>query len=338
MPHSETMQTTRLTLRQRLDARAAAWALRRQGPDVLPLELRRRRIYILPTRAGLGFGALLLVMLLAGLNYANSLALIATFSLASFTLVAMNFCHRNLMGLRVSSATPLPAFAGDDAVVELSLENPTALDRYSLRMGLSGRDTELVALDANHSARLRLPVATLRRGRQRIDRVRIDTDFPFGLFRTWTWLHLPIDVTVYPRPRGEQDVPRGASGRESTSGRVSAGVDEWSGLRPFRDGDSPRQVDWKAYAREQPLLVKEYRGAAAESLDFGLEDARGRDLEARLEQLARWVCAAESRGARYALRLPGQRVAADHGAAHRHRCLEALALHDLPAQAHDASH
>jgi uncharacterized protein (DUF58 family) len=322
-------------LRQRLNARAARWALRRQGMDALPLELRRRRIYILPTRAGLGFGALLFVMLLAGLNYANSLALIATFSLASFVLVAMNLCHRNLMGLRISSATPLPAFAGDDAVVELSLENVTALDRYSLFAAINGREAELIELVANHSARLRMPIATQRRGRQRIDRIRIATDFPFGLFRAWTWLHLPIDLTVYPRPRGEQATPRGASGREASAGRVSSGVDEWSGLRPFRDGDSPRQVDWKAYAREQPLLVKEYRGAAAENLDFSLQDVRAAEPEARLEQLARWVCAAESRGARYSLTLPGTRVGADHGAAHRHRCLEALAFYDLPRARED---
>ena len=316
------------SLRKRSLARAAAWALRRQGVDTLPLELRRQRIYILPTRSGLGFAALLLVMLLAGLNYANSLALFATFSLMSFGLVTMNLCHRNLMGLRISSATPLPAFAGDDAVVELSIENGTAVDRFSLRAAVNGRDALLVELASAHSARLRMPIATLRRGLQRVDRLRIDTDFPFGLFRAWTWLHLPLDIVVYPRSRGEQPAPQGGAGRDASTGRLSAGVDEWWALRPFRDGDSPRQVDWKAYAREQPLLVKEYRGAAAENLAFDLQDAKTADLETRLEQIARWICSAESRGARYSLMLPGTRVDADHGNAHRHRCLEALALYE----------
>ena len=48
------------------------------------------------------------------------------------------------------------------------------------------------------------------------------------------------------------------------------GADEWLGLRPFRDGDSPRQVDWKAYARDAPLLVKEYSAAGAEMRIFDL--------------------------------------------------------------------
>lgn len=71
---------------------------RRQGLDHLPVRLERRRIYILPTRGGLAFGGLLLLMLLAGLNYTNSLALFLTFLLTAFALVVMQLCHRNLLG------------------------------------------------------------------------------------------------------------------------------------------------------------------------------------------------------------------------------------------------
>ena len=313
--------------------RAALWARRRQGLDSLPVELRRSRLYILPTRTGLAFAALLSVMLLAGLNYANSLALIATFSLMSFALVAMNLCHRNLLGLRVTSATPLPAFAGDDAVVELTIENATELARYSLRAAVNGRRAELIELAGNLSARLRMLIVTQRRGRLRVERVRIDTDFPFGLFRAWVWLHLPLEVTVYPRPNGVKAAPRGTYGREQTQGSVQVGVDEWCGLRPFREGDSPRQVDWKAYAREQPLLVKEYRGGATETVEFDLRQAPGANLEERLEQLSRWICDAEMRGARYGVVLPGRQLKLNRGASHRHACLEALALHGLPPAA-----
>lgn len=44
----------------------------RPGEDGLPVELARRRLYILPTRAGLGFALLLLGMLVAGLDYASA--------------------------------------------------------------------------------------------------------------------------------------------------------------------------------------------------------------------------------------------------------------------------
>src|SRR5579862_1524822 len=63
-----------------LGARALArWARKRQGNDALPLTLRARRIYILPTSTGLAAAGLLFLMLLAGLNYNNSLALLLCF-------------------------------------------------------------------------------------------------------------------------------------------------------------------------------------------------------------------------------------------------------------------
>ena len=55
-------------MRTRLRGRMARWIRKRQGPDSLPLTLARRRLYILPTRAGAGFGLLLVVMLVAGLD------------------------------------------------------------------------------------------------------------------------------------------------------------------------------------------------------------------------------------------------------------------------------
>ena len=88
-------------------------------------------------------------------------------------------------------------------------------------------------------------------------------------------------------------------------------------------------MDWKAYAREAPLLVKEYSAGGAELRLFDLTQLADPDIEARLSQLARWVVDAEARGDRYGLTLPGVRLTADRGPEHRHRCLAALAVFGL---------
>src|SRR6516225_5747022 len=110
----------------------AQWIRRRQGSDRLPVRLERRRLYILPTRAGLAFGALLLLMLLAGLNYANSLALSLTFLLTGFALVVMQQCHRNLLGTEVVAALAAAVFARSTGALQLTLGNPDAALRVRL--------------------------------------------------------------------------------------------------------------------------------------------------------------------------------------------------------------
>jgi uncharacterized protein (DUF58 family) len=308
-----------------LRARLAAWIRRRQGLDALPVRLERRRLYILPTRAGSACGALLLLMLLAGLNYANSLALLLTFVLIAFALVAMQLCHRNLLGLEVSAVLASPAFAGGSGELRVTLANRGSEPRRQLEAMLPAGAAALTDLPPGAQRPLELAVPAKRRGLLPLERLKITTTYPFGLFRAWTWLHTRTEMLIYPQPRGALPLPADRGGRPGERLAVSTGGDEWAGLRPFRDGDSPRQVDWKAYAREAPLLVKEYVQGSAELRWLDLAQLPGSDLEVKLSQLARWIVEAEACGERYGLRLPGVELAPERGPEHRHRTLAALA-------------
>ena len=135
-------------LRHSFQARVRAWMRRRQGPDALPLTLERRRLYILPTRAGLAFTALLFLMLLAGLNYANSLALFLTFLLSGFALVSMQQCHRNLLGATLIAAHAPPVFAGAAATLHLRLGNRALQPRLQLEAGAPEQPVVLANLPA----------------------------------------------------------------------------------------------------------------------------------------------------------------------------------------------
>jgi uncharacterized protein (DUF58 family) len=310
---------------ERAQARTARWVRRRQGEDELPVRLARRRLYILPTRGGVAFGALVFVMLLAGLNYTNSLALFLTFLLAAFALVVMQLCHRNLLGVRVSALYVPAVFAARPATLEVSLDNDGAGARLGLEAGLEGAPSACADVSAYGHAVLSVPLAARPRGVVRIARVRIATCHPFGLFRAWTWLHAPLEYLVYPSPAGTLPMPQTNVQQPGSRTRGGAGVDEWLGLRPFRDGDSPRQVDWKAYARAAPLLVKEYQPLGSDLRWFDFAQLPLPDAEARLAQLARWIVDAEAGGERYGLSLPQVRVPHDRGPEHRHRCLAQLA-------------
>jgi len=320
-------------LRERFRQAAADWARRRQGPDKLPLTLARRRLYILPTRAGMAFGALVLTMLIAGLNYANSLALLLGFLLTGFALVAMHECHRTLLGLSLLEAAALPLFAGATGGLRLTIGNTSRLARYRIQAAVPDEAAVSVDVPAGGRAQIELPIRAPKRGLHRIDRLRLSSSHPFGLFGVWTWVHAPITVIVYPRAVGTLPLPADSGARSGTRPQGAAGTDEWLGLRPFRYGDSPRQVAWKAYAREAPLLVKEYSSAGSQRRILSLEAATQPGIEPRLEQLARWVVDAEAASDLYGLELPGKRIPPHRGPDHRHRCLTALALYGSSSSA-----
>jgi len=100
-------------------------------------------------------------------------------------------------------------------------------------------------------------------------------------------------------------------------------------LRAYQLQDSPRHVAWKAAARSDELLTKQFAGTAGAELWLDLAAVpRALGLEARVSRLAGWILAAERQGLRYGLRLPGLKLAPDQGDAHRAACLQALALYE----------
>lgn len=305
-----------------------SWIRRRQGEDRLPVTLARRRLYILPTRAGLGFALLLFAMLLAGLNYANNLALFLTFLLASLALASMHLCHGNLLGARVVAARIEPTFAGGAGRLEVIVEAPGGA-RHAWSLAVHEHDLRLrgepFEIPAGTSVAACLAVPGELRGVFVVERFRICTQWPFGLFEAWTWLHLPLERIVYPAARGALPLLANAGRREGEREMAASGDDEWRGLRAYREGDSPRHIAWKAYARGAPLLVGEHAASGSGRHEFDFGRLAPLDTEARLRQLCRWIVDADERGEPWALHLPHESIAAGSGARHRHRCLTALA-------------
>jgi uncharacterized protein (DUF58 family) len=312
----------------RLKDLARSWARRRQGSDADTIVLHRRRIYILPTALGGGFALSLFGMLLASLNYSNSMGFALTFLLAGLALVTMHWCHQNLAGLVVRGFRVNPAFAGQPARLELSFENTGRQARHDLEARGEGTHSAWLDLEPGQAGELHLDLPTQRRGRILVDRIGVRTEFPFGLFRAWTWLHPDLQGIVYPAPAGDAPPPP-SGGPEDAEGRWDEhrGEDDFAGLRPFRTGDSPRRIAWKSAARGDILPVKQFAGSARGGAWLDWESLPGMPEEARLEVLCRWVLDAHLGGGAYGLRIPGVEIDPGMGAAHRHRCLAALALY-----------
>ena len=294
--------------------------------------LRHRRVYIVPTRLGWMFGATLGLLLLGSINYALALGFALTFALAGVGFAGMVHTSRNLALLSVSARRAEAVFAGESAQFHLYLDNRAPFDRPAIlaRHVASGAQV-VVQVAAGSVADVALAVPSVRRGRLALGRVMLETRFPLGLFRAWSYVEPDTACLVYPRPERSPLPPSGPQARAGAAHSHAQGNDDFSGLRGYQRSDSPRQIAWKAFARSDQLLTKQFSGEAA--IELWLDWAQlpaSLDVEARLSRLAGWVLAAQQSGARYGLRLPELEIAPGHGDAHRTVCLQALALFGVP--------
>ena len=293
------------------------------------VRLAYRQVFILPTLQGWGFALLLLIMLVGAINYNNSLAYGLTFLLAGLGQVALYHTYRNLTGLEVHAGASRDAFAGGSAGFELRLRNPDTRERPAIRAWLEADAPGIVSLPAGQTLSLWLQRQAPRRGRLQAGTLLLETRFPLGLFRAWTRLRLDQAAWVYPRPAPAPPPPQ-APRQPSEAGDQGRGSDDFRGFRQFHSGDSLRHVHWKAVARGQGMLTKEFGGDRVEECWFDWEALAGLDAETRLSVLCRWVLDAAAEQRHFGLRLPSCRLEPDQGPTHRERCLRALADQGTP--------
>ncbi len=327
-----------------LTIRITNWIAGRHGPEAGDVVLDRRRVYILPTAPGLGFGVAVLVLLIGSINYSLQLGYLLTFLVASMAIVGMHHTHSNLAQIVLRGVRVEAVFAGDVAVFETTVTNPTTVDRFALRFAFQPerrtrslfRATPTTAsalpmvtteIPARGLRTVKVPLPAPMRGRLPAPRMTIETRFPLGLWRAWAYLTPALTAMVYPAP--EEDAPPlpvAAGGGGDSTGMASSG-DDFAGVRPYQAGDAQKLIAWRLAAHSDDLSVKQFEatGGGELMLDYEALPA-GLGLEERLSRLTRWVLDADAAHVRFGLRLPDAMIFTGAGAQHRDHCLTALAL------------
>jgi uncharacterized protein (DUF58 family) len=314
--------------------RVGDWIFPPNGPENAPVSLSQRRVYILPTNAGLLFAMTLLLMLIGSINYNLSLGYGLTFLLTGTAVVCMLHTWRNLAHLQLAPGKSEPVFAGDRARFTILAKNPGRVGRCSVAIKFPDQEAGYFDIDPTWEATVRIRIPAPNRGLFRPGRFRIFTTYPLGLFYAWANVELDMSCLVYPAPEAEL-VPlpeRLASAGLGNATATGSGDDDFAGLRSYNPGDSPRHIAWKAVARTGIYTTKMFSGAAGTDLWFDFADTpESLGIEHRLSRLTRWIIAASQDGRRYGLRLPDQQIKLGAGDAHQAQCMEALALFPAPS-------
>ena len=309
----------------------------------LPLKdsitLNQRNVYILPTRPGFTLAATLMVLLIGSINYQLNLGYLLTFLLAGSAVVGMHVCHGTLRGLTMNLIAPDAQFAGASAVIGVNLLNERKTVRYGIGLGALATQGEpykerhwvWVDVPALGSTTVHVAFKPERRGLHRVPTLTAETRFPLGTFRVWTVWRPAAQVLIYPSP--EPHPPSLPPGEPRSGGAAATQVHatgEYDGVRAYRRGDPLKLVVWKKAAKADELVSRDAQQAQRFELwlDFAQAGGAGSagSSEFKLSRLCAWVLEAHKRGVDYGLRLPGLEVKPGSGAAHKKRCLEALAL------------
>ncbi len=230
---------------------------------VLPPEMQRTR----PTRAGVVLMAVAFGIGLAAYNNANNVLFMALSLLLSSLVLSGLLSWMNFRGVRWRLRLPAHWRAGEPGLARLELANAKKITpTYSLlfhararRLGAASPQPLTDRLDAGRETALEWIFAPRERGSETIEVAGAESQFPFGFLRKMAGGSLRQEVWVWPARVAYEFLPplsRQPRQAGDTQRRPGPGAD-LLGIRPYRPGDAPRLVHWKASARLRALVVRQ---------------------------------------------------------------------------------
>lgn len=315
-------------VRQNINTRWQRW-IQRRVPKALRVKLDQRKVFIFPTRYGFFFLLTAFLLFMGGINYENSLILNLSFFLVSLFLVAILQTFKNLSGLVLVAGETKPAFKGQDALFEISLERESSRQYESLQVIWEGQSSELINVIEKTKRPVEMSLRAVKRGRYCPGRFKVQSTFPLGLLRTWSWVQLDIAAIVYPMPVRCDYTGTEGDGEKEGDVKIPSGQDEFEYLKQYQVGDSLKNVAWKKYANSQKLLSKVFHGVSGDTYWLRWDGVPSADMEMKLSMLCYWVITYSQENRIFGLSLPSGDIPPAIGQDHEVNCLRALALYGV---------
>jgi len=283
---------------------------------------------VYPTASFGGLLFVLVAMWYAASSQNSAAAYLILFALTAVSLVSIPHTLINLAGVTVALEAVKPAFAGQEVSLPVEIVNGSRATRHGINVTSSGSSQERKRVDripAGKAARVTLRFPAQQRGEHEIGTLCLTSFYPLGFVRVLKKFATSQTYVVYPKPAGELQLPSSRARPPHSRPQADFGEGEdFAGVRAYVPGESQRHIDWKAVARGQALMTKQFAAEAEGSVDLDFSALHFDDVEKRLSQLALWVIEAERARRPYGLRLPGTEIAPAFGEPHFHQCMRAL--------------
>ena len=222
-------------------------------------------------------GVIYLFMLLfigAGANLGRENALMLVFSLMAGPYVLNGWIIFNMLRkTTVSRTATRRVMAGETLSVRVRLTNDKSWmsSRLMVVRDSVQHDREVlepavlfVRIPPKASRVAVYQLRLMHRGRYQFGPMMVSSNFPLGLGERGCISDAPHELLVHPRigrlaPNWRGHFFRATELVHQDSTRQGVFHDEFHTLREYRHGDNPRDIHWKTSARQQELVVREFR-------------------------------------------------------------------------------
>jgi uncharacterized protein (DUF58 family) len=322
-----------------INRRFILW-LNRRMPSKNKQKLTQRNIFILPSRFGLAFIFLIILLFILGTNYQNNLIIIMCYLFSSLFITTLFYSYFNMAGLSVSAQGTYNGYKDEKVIIPVNVSADHIKQSLTFNF-MHHQKLEVSKIYENKT--ISIPVNFNHRGKHLLNRLIISSEFPLGLFKCWTKLQFDIGIITYPKPLkctssfNNINIQEYDELQETKNAHRTKGEDFYE-LKPYQKGEPLGHVAWKQVAKGNMWQTKHYSQPQNHSILLSLTDMPSNSIEDKLSNLCYLVLKYHEAGMDFGLRLhdntTNNLIETDSGKNHLEKCLMLLATFNSNQRVH----
>lgn len=301
------------------------WSLSRR-PKGKDITLTQKQIFIFPTLAGWAYLLLSFVLLLIATNYQNNLISAVAYLLIALGVLSIHYTFFNLSGLRIKVVRSFHCAVGEMAEFQFQLSSHRKRNYDRISIEWRGELPTFTDVDQGEQSDIALYLKATRRGRLRPPSLKIETVYPFGFFRAWSWIDPDIDTLVYPKAqKGREQLAAHSEGDNTDHSALGSDGEDFSHLDEFNESMSTNRIAWKQFAQGRGLLAKQFESSHDRHVWLDWQAWPELNYEAALRVMCYWAQQYTHQDIAFGIKLPHQVISPSVGSLHLQTVMEGLA-------------
>ncbi len=296
-----------------------------------PLKIGYNQIRIYPTAVGFLYLGCAIILFLLGINYQNNLVIIlCCILLAAIPFVILD-TYANMNEITLEPLDTSNHFAGETVRFRLKLKTTKKRHAFLVAPMNEGDGISEFYDIVDDGSELGIVFHPEKRGYLESGAFIITSSYPLGIIRTHIVIDFKQKTLIYPRPLignyhlSEQAISVGS--HITTNSANIKGMDELSGLRPYREGESPSLISWKQVAMNRGFYAKDFTATVDEKEYLDIDTLPG-TLEERISVMTYATLQLSANNRLFGVKLGRNVIEPNQGEKHKEAILKALALYD----------
>lgn len=216
------------------------------------------------TRPGLYYLFLVAAITLSATYTKTNLLYLFNAFLIALIVLSWGLARNNAKKISVRMESPLEIFCGTPFPIRYLISNQASSSKFALRFEdpVTGQRFDLVEVPARNTVSICCETEFKIRGVRQWKYIPMTSEFPFGFFECRGQISMQQEIVVLPRPRNYTAIELPTKSGMFREGNFTAitrtASQDFASLRDYQAGDHLKRIHWKASAKTDGLIVKEY--------------------------------------------------------------------------------